>query len=166
MSTSLPELSAPAGDFTLNAEDKRPVVLLSGGVGLTPMISMLNTLVNLNENRNITFLHASPNGQSHAFRDYVDSLAKRNPGVKAYYRYTQPEDADRENEYFHKEGYMDAIWLRQVIDELDSTYYLCGPVSFMRGVYTELQALGVAADNIHYEFFGPKASLSPAPESV
>lgn len=163
---SLVEVSAPAGDFTLNADDKRPVVLLSGGVGLTPMISMLNTLVNLNENRTITFLHSSPNGQSHAFRDYVDSLAKRNQGVKAYYCYTQPEDADRENEYFHKEGYMDATWLRQVIDELDATYYLCGPVSFMRAVYTELQALGVATDNIHYEFFGPKASLSPAPESV
>ncbi|MEK4360903.1 NO-inducible flavohemoprotein [Paenibacillus sp. FSL M8-0212] len=163
---SLVELSAPAGDFTLNADDKRPVVLLSGGVGLTPMISMLNTLVNLNENCTITFLHASPNGQSHAFRDHVNSLAKRNQGVKAYYCYTQPEDSDHENEYFHKEGYMDAVWLRQVIDELDATYYLCGPVSFMRVVYTELLALGVAADNIHYEFFGPKASLSPAPESV
>ncbi|MEK4665774.1 NO-inducible flavohemoprotein [Priestia sp. FSL H7-0729] len=160
------ELSAPAGDFTLNTDDKRPVVLLSGGVGLTPMISMLNTLVTLNENRKITFLHASPNGQSHAFRDNVNSLAERNQGVKAYYCYTQPAVSDRENEYFHKEGYMDAVWLRQVIDELDATYYLCGPVSFMRSVYTELQALGVAADNIHYEFFGPKASLSPAPESV
>ncbi|MBY0119062.1 NO-inducible flavohemoprotein [Paenibacillus sp. FSL H8-0317] len=160
------EISAPAGDFTLNADDQRPVVLLSGGVGLTPMISMLNTLVNLNDNRAITFLHASPNGQSHAFRDHVNSLAERNQGVKAYYCYTQPEGSDRTNNHFHKEGYMDAAWLRQVIDELDSTYYLCGPVSFMRAVYTELQALGVAADNIHYEFFGPKASLSPAPESV
>ncbi|QZN73504.1 NO-inducible flavohemoprotein [Paenibacillus sp. DR312] len=163
---SLVELSAPAGDFTLIADDKRPVVLLSGGVGLTPMISILDTLVNLNENRPITFLHASPNGQFHAFRDHVNSLAERNQGVKAYYCYTQPEDSDRENEYFHKEGYMDATWLRQVIDELDATYYLCGPVSFMQAVYTELQALGVTADNIHYEFFGPKAILSPAPESV
>lgn len=160
------ELSAPAGDFTLNADDKRPVVLLSGGVSLTPMISMLNTLVNLDENRTITFLHASPNGQSHAFRDHVNSLAERNQGVKAYYCYTQPAVSDHENELFHKEGYMDAVWLRQVIDELDATYYLCGPVSFMRSVYTELQTLGVAVDNIHYEFFGPKASLSPAPESV
>lgn len=160
------ELSAPAGDFTLDSDDKRPVVLLSGGIGLTPMISMLNTLVKLNEDRQITFLHASPNGQSHAFRDHVNNLAERNQSVNAYYCYTQPAASDRENEFFHKEGYMDAVWLRQVIDELDATYYLCGPVSFMRSVYTELQALGVAADNIHYEFFGPKASLSPAPESV
>ncbi|WP_340016627.1 NO-inducible flavohemoprotein [Paenibacillus sp. FSL K6-1318] len=160
------ELSAPAGDFTLDAEDERPVVLLSGGVGLTPMISMLNTLVHLNENRAITFLHASPNGQSHAFRDHVNSLAELNESVNAYYCYTQPEDADHTSSHFHKEGYMDAVWLRQVIEELDATYYLCGPVSFMRSVYTELLALGVAADNIHYEFFGPKASLSPAPESV
>ncbi|SDC81410.1 nitric oxide dioxygenase [Paenibacillus sp. CF095] len=160
------ELSAPAGDFTLDAEDKRPVVLLSGGVGLTPMISMLNTLVHLNENRAITFLHASPNGQSHAFRDHVNSLAELNESVKAYYCYTQPENSDHMSSHFHKEGYMDAVWLRQVIEELDATYYLCGPVSFMRAVYTELLALGVAADNIHYEFFGPKASLSPAPESV
>lgn len=160
------ELSAPAGDFTLNAEDKRPVVLLSGGVGLTPMISMLNTLVSLDDNRTITFLHASPNGHAHAFRDHVNSLAERNYGVNAYYCYTQPAASDRERKYFHKEGYMDAAWLRQVIDELDATYYLCGPVSFMRAMYTELQALGVGTDHIHYEFFGPKASLSPSPETA
>lgn len=96
----------------------------------------------------------------------MNNLAERYQSVKAYYCYTQPATSDRENEFFHKEGYMDAIWLRQVIDELDATYYLCGPVSFMRSVYTELQALDVPADHIHYEFFGPKASLIPAPESV
>ncbi|MCP1183523.1 FAD-binding oxidoreductase [Paenibacillus sp. 1781tsa1] len=128
------ELSAPAGEFTLDSDDKSPVVLLSGGIGLTPMISMLNTLVHLDKNRKITFLHASPNGQSHAFRDHVNSLAERYQGVNAYYCYTQPSASDRENEFFHKEGYMDAVWLRQVIDELDATYYLCGPVSFMRSV--------------------------------
>ncbi|PQP80133.1 hypothetical protein C0Q44_29360 [Paenibacillus sp. PCH8] len=159
------ELSSPAGDFTLNTEDKRPVVLLSGGVGITPMISMLNTLVDLNDNRPITFLHASPNGLSHAFRDHVNSLAERNSTLKTYFCYTKPAASDRESEHFHKEGYMDAMWLRQVINELDATYYLCGSVSFMRSVYTELQALGVATDNICYEFFGPKASLSPSPES-
>jgi len=163
---SLVELSAPAGDFTLKMEDDTPVVLLSGGVGLTPIISMLNTLADLNDNRSITFIHASSNGQTHAFRDHVNLLAERNHNLKAYYCYTQPAASDRENDYFHKEGYLDEAWLRQVIDELDATYYLCGPASFMRAAYAELEAIGVAADRIHYEFFGPKASLSPSPENV
>ncbi|WP_440119790.1 NO-inducible flavohemoprotein [Paenibacillus sp. QZ-Y1] len=163
---SLVECSVPAGDFTLNAEDKRPVVLLSGGVGLTPMISMLNSLVNLEDKRNITFLHATANGRTHAFREHVNALAESHETLQAYYCYTQPTASDRENAYFDKEGYMDADWLRQMIGEQDATYYLCGPVSFMRAVYTALQAIGVAPDDIHYEFFGPKASLVPSTESV
>ncbi|MFC9707930.1 NO-inducible flavohemoprotein [Paenibacillus sp. NPDC056933] len=163
---SVVELSAPAGDFVLNSEDQRPVVLLSGGVGLTPMIGMLNTLVNLGDKRSITFLHATANGRTHAFREHVNNLAESHEGLQAYYCYTQPTASDRENAYFHKEGYMDADWLRQMVGEQDATYYLCGPVSFMRAVYTALLAIGVAPDDMHYEFFGPKTSLAPSPENV
>ncbi|MGQ8871718.1 NO-inducible flavohemoprotein [Paenibacillus sp. TSA_86.1] len=163
---SMVEISAPAGDFTLDMEDQRPVVLLSGGVGLTPMISMLNTLIESANQRPITFLHASPNGISHAFRDHVDQLTQEYSHLKAYYCYTAPVDSDRENKLIYKQGYMDAAWLREVIQEPDANYYLCGSVAFMRSVYAELLSIGVAEDRIHYEFFGPKASLAPATENV
>ena len=163
---SLIELSAPAGDFTLDTEVARPVVLVSGGVGLTPMISMLNTLIESNDRRSITFLHASPNGISHAFRDHVNQLSQEHSNLKAYYCYTAPVHSDLENKLVYKQGYMDAAWLRQVIQEPDANYYLCGSVAFMRSVYTELLLTGVAEDRIHYEFFGPKASLAAASENV
>lgn len=163
---SLVELSAPAGDFILDMEDPRPVVLLSGGVGITPMISMLNTMLESDNQRSITFLHASPNGLSHAFRDHVSQLAQEHVNLNAHYCYTSPADSDLENELAYKQGYMDAAWLRQVIQEPDANYYLCGSVTFMRSVYAELLSIGVAEDRIHYEFFGPKASLAPATENV
>ncbi|WP_342555426.1 NO-inducible flavohemoprotein [Paenibacillus sp. FSL R7-0652] len=163
---SLVELSAPAGDFTLDMEDQRPIVLVSGGVGLTPMISMLNALTESGDQRPVTFLHASPNGQAHAFRDHVNRLAQEHTHLMVHFCYTAPSDADLQNEFVYRQGYMDAAWLRQVIQEPDANYYLCGSAAFMRSVYAELLSIGAASDRIHYEFFGPKASLSPAAENV
>lgn len=163
---SLIELSAPAGDFILNMENSRPVVLISGGVGITPVISMLNTLMQFEDQRSVTFLHASPNGSLHAFRNHVNQLSLLNANLNVHYCYTAPTDADRELEPTHNEGYMSAGWLREVIQHTDATYYLCGSVAFMRSVYAELLAIGAEANNIHYEFFGPKARLAPAEEKV
>lgn len=163
---SVVELSAPAGDFTLNMEDSRPVVLVSGGVGLTPMISMLNTLIESNDERPITFLHANSNGTSHAFRDHVNRLSQEHPNLRAYYCYTSPVDSDLKDGLVYKKGYMDAAWLSQVIQEPDANYYLCGSVAFMRSVYEELLSIGVTPEHIHYEFFGPKTSLTPVSDQV
>ncbi|MGD0030234.1 NO-inducible flavohemoprotein [Paenibacillus illinoisensis] len=164
---SLVELSAPAGDFTLNTEDPRDVVLLSGGVGLTPMISMLNTLVDRNVQRSVTFVHAALNGEVHAFKDHVNTLAEQHENIQAFYCYAQPTPDDREQSRFHREGYIDAAWLSQMIREpLESDYYLTGSVSFMQTMYAALGQIGVSPENIHYEFFGPKTNLIPASEAI
>lgn len=163
---SLVEVSAPAGDFTLDLADPRPVVLLSAGVGLTPMVSMLNALVQADGNASVTFVHAARHGQLHAFREHVDTLADTHANVQAHYCYTQPSSTDKEQLRFQKEGHLDAAWLKSILPESDASYYMCGPVSFMRDTYQALRELGVAEDRIHYEFFGPKASLvSAAAES-
>lgn len=163
---SVVELSAPAGDFTLHVADPRPIVFLSGGVGITPMISMLNTLVQKGDKRSITFLHANVNSANHAFRENVNQLAENNDNIRAYYCYTQPSSSDRDISCYHKEGYMDADWLRQIVDNLDATFYMCGSVPFMQSVYAALDEIGVSPNQIHYEFFGPKAQLVPSAEGV
>ncbi|GED68472.1 flavohemoprotein [Brevibacillus reuszeri] len=152
-------LSAPAGDFTLDQEDKRPLVLISGGVGLTPMISMLTESLKKNPERSVTFIHAAQNGNLHAMKDAVEGLAMRHPQLTYYWCYEKPTDQDRENKAFHKEGYVELPWLQSVITQKESSYYFCGPVPFMKAMNRALKEWEVPAADIHYEFFGPAGSL-------
>lgn len=152
-------LSAPAGDFVLDTADERPVVLLSGGVGLTPMVSMLNTLMERYPERTVTFIHAAQDGQVHALKQQVDEAARTHPNVSVYYCYQHPTDSDRERQSYHKEGLIDLDWLQSIVAERNAAFYLCGPVPFMQSVNSSLQKWGVPTGDIHYEFFGPKADI-------
>lgn len=152
-------LSAPAGDFTLDQQDDRPVVLISGGVGLTPMMSMLKTLVKTAPNRPVTFIHAARNGNVHAMRDSVEELAALHPQVKAFWCYEKPTEQDRAAQAFHKEGYIDLPWLQSIIADKNASFYFCGPVPFMKTINRALKEWGVPAQDIHFEFFGPAGTL-------
>lgn len=157
-------VSAPAGVFTLDLSDTRPVVLISGGVGITPMLSMLESLVERNPNRPVKFLHAAQNGDVHALKEQVEQLAVQNPQVSVGWCYEKPTDRDRALKAYHKEGYIDLAWLRQVVATNEASFYFCGPVPFMSAVNRILKEWGVPEADIHYEFFGPAGSLDdPAP---
>ncbi|MDQ0971967.1 nitric oxide dioxygenase [Neobacillus niacini] len=152
------KVSAPAGDFVLDTEKNTPVVLLSGGVGLTPMLSMLKTVVEVQPERNVTFIHAAANGNVHALRGEVDSLSALD-NVNSFFFYDSPTEEDRQNNSFDVEGYVTQDWLVNNIPTLDADFYFCGPVPFMKSINNSLKNLGVAEERIHYEFFGPKGSL-------
>lgn len=158
-------LSAPAGDFTLDRQDERPVVLLSGGVGLTPMVSMLNTLVKSQPQRRVIFIHAAQNGKLHALRSHVRELEGRNPNLSAYFCYEQPTESDRNDQAYDKAGYIDQAWLQTILPDQDASYYFCGPVPFMKAMNKALRALGVPGSEIHYEFFGPAGQLDEAEDA-
>ena len=152
------KVSAPAGDFVLDTEKNTPVVLLSGGVGLTPMLSMLKTVVDVQPERNVTFIHAAANGNVHALREEVDTLSALRQ-VKSFYFYDSPTDDDRLNNRFDVEGYVTLEWLKENVTNQDTDFYFCGPVPFMKAINRSLKELGVNEENIHFEFFGPKGSL-------
>ncbi|NKE08007.1 NO-inducible flavohemoprotein [Mesobacillus selenatarsenatis] len=152
------QLSAPAGDFFLDTEKDTPVVLLSGGVGLTPMVSMLNTVAELQPEKEVTFIHAAQNGKVHALKEEVASTAAK-AKVNSVVFYDQPTEEDRENNSFDVEGYVTKEWLKENVDLEQADFYFCGPVSFMKAINTALKDLGVTKDRIHFEFFGPMASL-------
>ena len=152
------QISAPAGDFFLNTEKDTPVVLLSGGVGLTPMVSMLNTVADLQPEKEVTFIHAAQNGKVHALKDEVAATAAK-AKVNSVVFYDQPTEEDRENNNFDVEGYITKEWLKENVDLAQSDFYFCGPVPFMKAINTALKGLGVTEDRIHFEFFGPMASL-------
>ncbi|MDQ1003226.1 nitric oxide dioxygenase [Neobacillus niacini] len=152
------QVSAPAGDFVLDTKKNTPVVLLSGGVGLTPMLSMLKTVVEVQPQRNVTFIHAAANGNVHALREEVESLTSVE-NVNSYFFYDSPTEEDRRNNNFDVEGYVTQDWLVKNIPTIEADFYFCGPVPFMKSINSSLKNLGVVEERIHFEFFGPKGSL-------
>lgn len=158
-------VSAPAGEFVLDRKSDRPVVLIAGGVGLTPLVSMLSTLVRDQPSRPVTFIHAAQNGRVQAMAEHVAALARDHAQVKSYVVLEHPTDEDRARKAFHKEGRIDQEWLMSVLPAGDADYYFCGPMPFMRVVRDALRGLGVAPERLRFEYFGPASDLDAAPAS-
>ncbi|MDE2333869.1 MAG: 2Fe-2S iron-sulfur cluster binding domain-containing protein [Rhodospirillales bacterium] len=148
----------PRGDFVLSEPSQRSVLLLSGGVGLTPMVAMAHRLA-AQGTRRTWFIHACENGRAHAFRDEVASLAARAANLRTYACYNRPDPADREAGAFDAEGLLTAEKLQSFLPIDDYECYLCGPPGFMQALYATLIGLGVCEQQIHYEFFGPASVL-------
>lgn len=159
-------LSAPAGDFVLNMKDTRPVVLISGGVGQTPMLSMLNTLVEQQPERKVMFIHAARNSKVHAMKEDVVSTVLKYPQVSVHWCYSEPTYKDIAGKSDYKEGFVDAQWLRSILPSLDASYYFCGPLPFMKEINAALRTLDIPEADIHFEFFGPAGSLEKEPAVV
>ncbi|TPL46416.1 2Fe-2S iron-sulfur cluster-binding protein [Mesorhizobium sp. B2-4-6] len=154
------QAEGPRGDFVLDRTSPRPVVLLSGGVGLTPMVSMLHALATIADRR-ATFIHACENGDVHALRDEVAGLVATRPGLIAHYCYRSPSELDRTERRFHSEGMISRDVLQRLLPIDDYDFYLCGPPPFMQAIYGLLRGLGVPKHRIAYEFFGPATVLEP-----
>ena len=148
------QLFPPAGNFVLRDSDK-PLVLISGGVGITPTLAMLEAA--LATERPVHFIHCARDRASHAFREMVDGLAARHPQLQRFYCYDQADAADQVDAV----GLLDlqrlADWLPASRD-LDA--YFLGPKPFMALVKRQLEALGVPPAQTHFEFFGPAAALN------
>jgi nitric oxide dioxygenase len=148
------DLFAPAGDFKLEHDDK-PLVLISGGVGITPTLAMLQAA--LKTDRAVHFIHAARHGGVHAFRDAIDALAARHPQLKRFYCYEQHRAGDFDA---HGVGYLDQKRLNEWLPETrDVDVYFLGPIAFMKAIKKHLKAMGVPESQSRYEFFGPTAAL-------
>ncbi|KIW95667.1 uncharacterized protein Z519_04252 [Cladophialophora bantiana CBS 173.52] len=149
------DVSNPFGDFFLDvAGSNEPVVLISGGVGLTPMLSMLGTLVERAPSRPVVFVHAVRNGKVHAMKDYLARIMAENPQVSRAIYYEETSDGDREGVDY---DFVGRILLDDIKDKVllpGASYYLCGPIPFMRLHRKALEDLGVPPERIHTEVFG------------
>ncbi|HTJ94956.1 MAG TPA: NO-inducible flavohemoprotein [Pararobbsia sp.] len=144
----------PAGDFTLEHAE-RPLVLISGGVGITPTLAMLE--VALKTNRPIHFIHAARHGGVHAFRDWIDRLAERHPQLKRFYCYAEHHGVHPQP---HAVGLLDRNTLDQWLPESrDVDVYFLGPLPFMKAIRRHLHELGVPRERSRFEFFGPATAL-------
>lgn len=148
------ELFPPAGDFTLAASD-RPLVLISGGVGITPTLAMLE--VALPTGRPVHFIHCARNGQVHAFREWLDTQAAQHPQLKRFYCYAEADEAAHADAVGLLDQHLLGEWLPR---ERDVDAYFLGPKPFMAAVKRQLLSLGVPEQQTRYECFGPAAALA------
>ena len=153
------KLAPPAGDFFLDAAATGPVVLVSGGVGLTPMVSMLETIAAQRPDRPTWYVHAAQDGRVHAMRDRVAKLSEAAAGIRLHTFYAEPLATDRKGQDYDEAGLVSAGWLAGNTPIAEATYYVCGPKPFLRAVVGGLAREGVPADRVRYEFFGPADDL-------
>ena len=147
-------LAAPYGNFFIDVNATTPVVLISGGVGLTPMISMLNRVIQ-GPGRAVVFVHGARNSRVHAMKDYLREVAANYPGFQAIIFYGEPLPGDRQGRDFDYPGFVDIGLIEDRIMLPDADYYICGPIPFMRAQHDALIARGIREPKIHYEVFGP-----------
>jgi len=160
-------VKAPGGKFHLDTASDTPVVLLSGGVGLTPMISMLNTIAENGAGRRTWFIHGARGRREHCMGDHVRGLAAAHANIDVHIVYENAGPDDVKGTHHDSEGFITAELLRGLLDGIDYEYYLCGPPPFMKALYNALADGGVDEARIHYEFFGPATVLregAPPPD--
>ncbi len=150
---------APRGKFYLDPNGQTPVVLLSGGVGLTPLISMLNAIIAVGSNRPTWFIHGSRNRRAHAFSEHVRRVGREHGNIHTHIRYSRPSPEDVVGHDYDDEGHVDVELLKRLVQSNDCDFYICGPTTFMRSLVDGLLAWGVPEPQIHYEFFGPASAL-------
>ncbi len=153
-------LAPPAGDFFLAEPLVRPVVLASGGVGQTVMMSMLAHLAHRGSDFPVHFIHAATHSVVHAFRGEVKALCAGRPNFTSHVRYWKPTPDCVPGRDYDSTGQVDADFVRSFASTLDCDFYLCGPKPFMRSLYHGLTTAGVPADRIRFEFFGPAADIT------
>ena len=163
---SVLKVTAPAGDFFLDRQSEAPVVLVSGGVGLTPMASMLETLAETGPERPTWFVHGALNGRVHAMRDHVRKLVASRDNLRAHVFYAEPEAGDRPGEHYDAPGLITAEWLVAHTPRESATYYLCGPKPFLAALANGLVGAGIPPERVRYEFFGPADDLWEAPRQA
>lgn len=147
-------LAAPYGTFHIDVNARTPIVLISGGVGLTPMISMLKRAIQ-DPQRQVVFVHGARNSKVQAMRERLRDIAKSHANFRLTVYYSEPLPEDVPGKDYDYAGHVDVKAIKNEILLPDADYYICGPVAFMRAQHDALKALGIHEAHIHYEVFGP-----------
>lgn len=150
-------LGIPAGEFVLQATQK-PIVLIAGGVGITPLMSMFMELFHQSDNE-VLFIQCAKNSSVHAFKEMSQKLAAQKPSLQVISMYDDPLSADVADGIQQFSGLLTLDVLKEKLSSLDADYYFCGPAGFMKSVQQLLLSADIPSEQLHYEFFGPSENL-------
>lgn len=149
------EVSAPRGQFYLDSRRDDALVLVAGGIGVTPLVSMAATLAEQNDTRPIYFFYGVRNSREQPFRDQLQEIGRQHPNFHQFVAYSQPLAEDRPQRDFQHRGRLSVEYLQSVLPHAMCDYYLCGPGGMMDELVSGLMSAGVSAERIRYEAFGP-----------
>jgi ferredoxin-NADP reductase/ferredoxin len=159
------DVSAPRGSFTLKPGENS-VVLLSAGVGVTPVMSMLHALVAERSRRQIWWIYGARDRANHPFAEESRSLLEQLSSGRSCIVYSRPAATDRLEMDFDATGHIDKALLQRIGVSRDGDFYLCGPASFLQNMRDGLREWGVLAENVHTEVFGTLAGITPGMPAV
>ncbi len=158
-------LKPPAGRFCLTDEGALPIVLIAGGIGITPLLSMLSTLSHRADPRPVWLFYGVRNGAEHVMRESMETLIEGLPGSHLQVCYSQPDPDDCLGRDYQHQGHVDLPLLQRTLGFGRHEFYVCGPSAMLESLVPALAGQGVSPQDIHYESFGP-ASLAPRPAAV
>ena len=154
------KVAAPRGQFTLD-ESAHPVVLVSAGVGVTPVLAMLYALHDSQSTRDIWWLYGTRNGAEHAFAQETRALLAALPNARSRVWYSRPDPEDNIGTDYDELGHITAERIAATGAPIDSEFYLCGPTTFMTAITAGLETLGVPTARVHTEAFGAQDPVTP-----
>jgi len=149
------DVSAPAGDFVMNQASENPVFFISGGVGQTPLLSMLESLLDSSSSRPITWIHGCRGEEVHAFKESLNYWTDEYSNLQKHIFYNDAVSA--ESNHGSYQGFVELKQLSGINLASDAEYYLCGPGAFITKQYNDLVEMGVTKDAIYFEEFGPSS---------
>ena len=154
------DIAAPRGTFILG-QTHAPVLLISAGIGATPVLAMLHALAEKHSDREIWWLHGARNRREESFASEIGALVASLPNIHTHICYSRPRPQDREGRDFDSAGRLTSSVLAELEPPRDAEAYLCGPAPFMQEISAGLAAIGLDASRIHTEPFGPAPGLTP-----
>ena len=149
------EVKSPSGHFVLDEKSTAPIVLLGGGIGITPMVSIVNHLLESESERLILLVYGVRNAADHAFKKHFEQLAAAHENFHIVNCYSNPNATDVEGKDYQIAGFATADLLKQILPDQQCQFYMCGPPPFMNSIYDGLLKWGVPESRIFFEAFGP-----------
>ncbi|WP_070987694.1 2Fe-2S iron-sulfur cluster-binding protein [Halofilum ochraceum] len=158
------DVRAPSGHFYLDQTRETPVVLIAGGVGHTPMVSMLQTICDSGSEREVWFFYGVRHGGEHAMKERLAELDRAYPNAHIVTFYSDPRSEDREGSDYAHHGHVSVDAMKEYLGSTNYEFYLCGPPPMMRVITEGLEEWGVPDSSVNYEAFGP-ATVTKTPQS-
>ncbi len=146
---------APTGHFFLEMGRNTPVVLISGGVGITPMLSMANAILESDSQREIWFFHGCRNRTEHIFKADVEKLAAKHTNFRLQVCYSRPSPEDQKGRDYQHVGRVSTELMKELLPSNNFEYFLCGNGAFMKSITDGLEEWGVPDKDVYFEAFGP-----------
>ena len=163
------DVKAPSGHFFLDIEHHRPVVLIGGGIGLTPVLSMLNYIVETGSKRETWFYYGLTNSADHVMKEHLRNIAQLHPNIHLRICYSNPQASDVKGKDYDLKGHVSVKLFKHDLPSNNYNFYVCGPPPMMNAITDDLAGWNVPKAKIHFEAFGPatvKKVVTPAAGSA